>query len=203
MARGPTGRWSVVALWATLVLLAACGRQVTGSGPAVAIESPTPAPAGSTSPSPIPSPSPSPNPIAPSPTGRPSPPPSGNATPPVTSPVIPLASPTPPGSPVPPPAGVALVIAQADNGRTFTLPVGSVVELRLGGGLRWSTPSSASGPLSVAPVSLAADAGYQAWRIVAANHGTLVIESSGGMACQPNQMCAQFLLLFRVTIVVP
>lgn len=120
-----------------------------------------------------------------------------------------LASPAPhPSTPVastrPPPAGVAFVISNTDQGRTVTLPLGSAAELRLGMGLRWSAPTvSGTATLVVTRETLFPDPGYSAWRVTAAGRGTSTLQSTGLPICGPGQMCAQFVLLFRVTILVP
>ncbi len=112
---------------------------------------------------------------------------------------------TPTGTPgsVPSTAPVALVITQADTGKVLTLPFGSAAELRLGGNLRWSSPTATAGILSVAPETLTPDPGYQAWRITATGHGTTMIQSNGVPVCPPGKVCAQFIVAFRATIVVP
>jgi hypothetical protein len=102
-----------------------------------------------------------------------------------------------------PPAGVAFVTTQADTGKTFTLPFGGVAELRLGGNFRWSAPKVTPAIVALAPESVPTDAGYHAWKVTTTGHGAAVIESTGAPVCPPGQMCAQYVILFRVAVVVP
>jgi hypothetical protein len=116
---------------------------------------------------------------------------------------------TPPATPTSPPvstaapSGVAFVITQADTGKTFTLLSGSVAELRLVGTFRWTAPQATPAIVALAPEALSTGAGYEAWKITATGHGTAVIESTGSPICPPGHVCAQYVVLFRVTLVVP
>jgi hypothetical protein len=116
---------------------------------------------------------------------------------------------TPPATPSSPPvstaapSGVAVVITQADTGKTFTLPSGSVAELRLVGTFRWTAPQATPAIVALAPEALPTGAGYEAWKITPTGHGTAVIESTGSPICPPGHVCAQYVVLFRVTLVVP
>jgi len=101
------------------------------------------------------------------------------------------------------PAGVAFVITQGDTGKTFTLPSGSVAELRLVGSFRWSAPQATPAIVALTPEALPTSAGYEAWKITATGHGTAVIESTGSPICPPGHVCAQYVVLFRVSLVVP
>jgi hypothetical protein len=96
---------------------------------------------------------------------------------------------------------VAFVITQADTGKTFTLSAGSAAELRLGGTFRWSPPKATPPIVVLTPEAVSSD-GSQTWRITPTGRGSTVVESTGGPPCQPGQLCAQFVVLFRVTIVV-
>jgi hypothetical protein len=98
---------------------------------------------------------------------------------------------------------VAVVITQADTGKTFTLPSGSVAELRLVGTFRWTAPQATPAIVALAPEALPTGAGYEAWKITPTGHGTAVIESTGSPICPPGHVCAQYVVLFRVTLVVP
>ncbi|HWD71421.1 MAG TPA: hypothetical protein VG779_02740 [Actinomycetota bacterium] len=195
------GCWAVAAaLVAALVALTGCTHHRSATGPsaspsptativptATAVGTPTsvasvapPVPARSATPSPKTGPS----------TERP-----GPGTPP--------AAPTSPPVSTAAPSGVAFVITQADTGKTFTLPSGSVAELRLVGSFRWSAPQATPAIVALAPEALPTGAGYEAWRITATGHGTAVIESTGSPICPPGHVCAQYVVLFRVTLVVP
>jgi hypothetical protein len=98
---------------------------------------------------------------------------------------------------------VAFVITQADTGRAFTLPSGAVAELRLNAKFRWSAPKATPAIVAVVPEPVPTDAGYSAWKITTTGHGTAVIESTGAPICQPGQVCAQYVVLFRAIVVVP
>jgi hypothetical protein len=98
---------------------------------------------------------------------------------------------------------VPFVITQADTGGTFTLPAGSVAELHLGGGLSWSTPKATPPIVAFTQETVASGAGYQAWKITTTGHGTALVSATGGPTCQPGHVCAQYVILFRATIVVP
>jgi hypothetical protein len=200
MVQERAGCWAVgAALVAALVALAGCTHHRSATGPsasasptaatvptATAVVTPTtvasvapPVPARSETPSPKTGPS----------TGRPGP--STPATP--TSPPVSTAA----------PSGVAFVITQADTGKTFTLPSGSAAELRLVGSFRWSAPQASPAIVALAPEALPTGAGYEAWKVTATGHGTAVIESTGSPICPPGHVCAQYVVLFRVTLVVP
>ena len=101
------------------------------------------------------------------------------------------------------PPGVALVITQADSGQTVTLARGSTAELRLGNGLTWSNLSVAGGAVTIAPEALPTDAGYQGWRLTAVAPGSVVVTATGRQTCRAGELCAAFVVLFRVTINVP
>jgi hypothetical protein len=118
-------------------------------------------------------------------------------------PSTPPATPTSPPALTAPPSGVSFVITQADTGKTFTLPSGSVAELRLVGNFHWSAPQASPAIVALTPESLPTGAGYEAWKITATGHGTAVIESTGAPVCPPGHVCAQYVVLFRVTLVVP
>jgi hypothetical protein len=201
MVQERAGCWAVAAaLVAALVTLAGCTDRRSATGPsaspsptatmvptATAVVTPTtvapvapPVPARSETPSPKTDPS----------TDRP-----GTSTP--------LATPTSPPVPIAAPSGVAFVITQADTGKTFTLPSGSAAELRLVGSFRWSAPRATPAIVALAPEALPTGAGYEAWKITATGHGTAVIESTGSPVCPPGHVCAQYVVLFRVTLVVP
>lgn len=137
----------------------------------------------------------------PSLTGTPKP--VSSATRPAASPSSTPTTPAPSVSPVSTPTGIAVVITEADTGKTFTLPFGSAAELRLGGGLGWSTPKATPAILALTKEAVASSAGYQAWTITTTGHGTALVEATGSPPCQPGQVCAQFVVLFRATIMVP
>jgi len=201
MVQERAGCWAVTAaLVAALVTLAGCThhRSATGasaSPPATTTIVPTatavvtPTTVASVAP-PVPARSEAPSPKATPSTNRPAP-----STPPAT--------PTSPPASIATPSGVAFVITQADTGKTFTLPSGSVAELRLVGSFRWSAPQATPAIVALAPEALPTGAGYEAWKITATGHGTAVIESTGSPVCPPGHVCAQYVVLFRVTLVVP
>ncbi|MEA2534027.1 MAG: hypothetical protein QOJ93_1838, partial [Actinomycetota bacterium] len=118
-------------------------------------------------------------------------------------PSTPTTIPTSPSVSVAPPAGVAVVITQADTGKTFTLTSGSAAELRLGGNLRWSPPQATPAIVSLTQEAVPADAGYHAWKVTTTGHGVAVIESTGAPICEPGHVCAQYVILFRAIVVVP
>jgi hypothetical protein len=201
MVHERAGRWAVVAgLVAVLVALPGCTHSRSATGPsaspsptttivptATALVTPTtvasvavPVPSRSDTPSPKPRPS----------TDRPA-----SSTP--------AATPTSPPVPTAPPSGVAFVITQADTGKTFTLPSGSVAELRLVGSFRWSAPQATPAIVALTPEAVPTGAGYEAWTITATGHGTAVIDSTGAPICPPGHVCAQYVVLFRVILVVP
>ena len=201
MVHERAGRWVVAAaLVVALVALAGCSHPRSASGPsaspsptativptATAAVTPTtvasialPAPARSDTPSAKANPS----------TDRPA-----SSTPGATS--------TSPPVPTALPSGVAFVITQADTGKTFTLPSGSVAELRLVGSFRWSAPQATPAIVALTSEAVPTGAGYEAWKITATGHGTAVIESTGAPICPPGHVCAQYVVLFRVILVVP
>jgi hypothetical protein len=131
--------------------------------------------------------------------------PSPNAVPSTNRPgaSTPPATPTSPPVSTATPSGVAFVITQADTGKTFTLPSGSVAELRLVASFRWSSPQATPAIVALTPEAVPTAAGYEAWKITTTGHGTAVIESTGAPVCPPGHVCAQYVVLFRVTLAVP
>lgn len=121
----------------------------------------------------------------------------------LTAPVIPLvlAGPAMAAPSAAPGQGhpICFVITQADNGRTFDTPMPSCDILRLSG-LRWSTPSVDGDAVSLVPIP--APYGDQSWQIVAEQPGEATITSLGRPICAPGQGCPDFIVLFRVQIVV-
>ena len=169
------------------LLLAACGR-----GTPTAATSPAPTPSASPSLSGPPEPTPS---LAPSPLPSPG---RNSASP--GSPVVSTHLPAPSPSPSPPAASRApSVITQADNGRTFTLPVGGSAQLQLAS-LTWSTPAVEGNAVQVTPVTFIRDPGYQAWTISGVTPGVATLRSNGQPECPPAQACPMFIALFTVTI---
>jgi hypothetical protein len=195
------GRWAVVAaLVAALVALPGCTRHRSARGPS-ASPSPTTmivptatAPVTPTTVASVGVPVPARS-DTPSPKARPSSDRPASSTPPAT--------PTSPPVSTAPPSGVAFVITQADTGKTFTLPSGSAVELRLVDSFRWSAPQATPAIVALAPEAVPTGTGYEAWKITASGHGTAVVESTGAPICPPGHVCAQYVVLFRVTLVVP
>ena len=61
----------------------------------------------------------------------------------------------------------------------------------------------AGGAVTIAPEALPSDAGYGGWRLTAVGHGSAVVSSTGRPACRAGELCAAFVVLFRVTINVP
>jgi hypothetical protein len=194
------GRWAVVAaLVAALVALPACTQHRNTTGPS-ASPSPTttivPTATALATPTTVASVAPVPaRSDTPSPKGRPSTDRPASSTPPAT--------PASPPVSTAPPSGVAFVITQADTGKTFTLPSGSVAELRLAGSFRWSAPQANPAIVALTPEGVPTGAGYDAWTIMATGHGAAVIESTGAPICPPGYVCAQYVVLFRVILVVP
>lgn len=176
---------------AGLVALAGCAHHRTTVTPAASPSATAPATATAVAPptatvAPLPIPLPA------------SPLPAGPTTH-TPTPARPVTPPTPAGTP----NAAALVITQADTGKTFTLPAGSVAELRLGGGLGWSTPVATPPILTFTAEPVASGAGYQAWQISPSGHGTATVQSTGAPRCQPGQVCAQYVVLFRATVAIP
>jgi hypothetical protein len=190
MVRYRAGCWAAIAV---LVALAACSQRHSATGPST-----PPSPTGTTAPTatavvtpttvasfapPVPSPR-----ATTTPGTNPSPAPPGPSTPPAST---------------APPSGAAFVITEGDTGKTFTLPFGSVAELRLGGSFRWSAPQATPAVVALTPEAVPATVGYEAWRITTIGHGTATIESTGSPVCPPGHVCAQYVVLFRATLVVP
>ena len=182
--------WAAIAV---LVALAGCSQHRSATRPSV-----SPSSAGTT---------------APTATAVVTPTAVASFAPPVSSPpatATPGTSPSParpgPGTPpasTAPPSGAAFVITEGDTGKTFTLPFGSLAELHLGGSFRWSAPQATPAVVALTPEALPTTAGYEAWKIATTGHGTATIESTGSPVCPPGHVCAQYVVLFRATIVVP
>lgn len=180
------------------LLLAACGG-------GAAAPSPTATPATSASPTASLVPT-----VAP-PTAS-QPPVSQSPTPPLVSvaPVIP-ASPPPP-SPAPPaisPAGplnATLTITTADEGKTFNVKVGAVINVSLkadSGMQTWALQAPDATILQAIPNPAAAAAqGVTLRSFKAIATGTAAIMASDRPACSPGQACPQFIRGWKVTIVV-
>ena len=94
---------------------------------------------------------------------------------------------------------ICFVITQADNGKTFDTPIPSCDILQLSG-LRWSTPTVDGDAVFLVPIP--APYGDQSWQIVAEQPGEATITSLGRPICTPGQVCPDFVVLFRVHIVV-
>jgi hypothetical protein len=94
---------------------------------------------------------------------------------------------------------ICFVITQADNGKTFDTPIPSCDILQLSG-LRWSTPTVDGDAVSLVPIP--APYGDQSWQILAEQPGEATITSWGRPMCTPGQVCPDFIVLFRVHIVV-
>ena len=200
MVRKRARCWVVTAALAALVALAGCTHHRSATGPS-ASASPTaamvPTATGVGTPTSVASVAPPVPPRSETPSAKtdPSTVRPGPGTPPAT--------PTSPPVSTAAPSGAAFVITQADTGKTFTLPSGSVAELRLAGTFRWSAPQSTPAIVALAAETLPTGTGYEAWKITATGHGTAVIESTGSPICPPGHVCAQYVVLFRVTLVVP
>jgi len=193
MARYRAGYWAVMA---GLVALAGCTHQRSAGTPA---SSPT-ATAAVTATAGV-TPTAAASVATPTQTGAATPKPGSSTARP--GPSTPTTIPTSPSVSVAPPAGVAVVITQADTGKTFTLNPGSAAELRLGGNLRWSPPQATPAIVALTQEPVPADAGYHAWKITTTGHGIAVVESTGAPICEPGHVCAQYVILFRAIIVVP
>ena len=196
MVRYRTGCWAVVA---ALVILTGCTQHRSATGPPA-----SPSPTTTTVPTATAGVTPTAvAPVAPqAPARSQTPSPKANSSTDRPRPATTSPTPTSPPVTVAPAAGVAFVITQADTGKTFTLPSGSVAELRLAGTFRWSAPQSTPAIVALAAETLPTGTGYEAWKITATGHGTAVIESTGSPICPPEHVCAQYVVLFRVILVV-
>ena len=89
----------------------------------------------------------------------------------------------------------------ADSGRTVSIAVGAVVEIRLDGKHVWHLdgvqPASA---LTVAGASGALEQGDCVWDFAAAQPGDATVSFVGGALCQPGQACPMYAILARFTI---
>lgn len=195
MARYRAGCWVVVA---GLVALAGCTHHRNAGAPA---SSPTTTATAAVTATAGVTPTTAAPVATPTQTGAATPKPGSSAARP--GPSTPTTIPTSPSVSVAPPAGVAVVITQADTGKTFTLTSGSAAELRLGGNLRWSPPQATPAIVSLTQEAVPADAGYHAWKVTTTGHGVAVIESTGAPICEPGHVCAQYVILFRAIVVVP
>ena len=197
MVRYRTGCWAVVA---ALMILAGCTQHRSATGPPASPPPTTtmvPTATAGVTPTAV-------APVAPQvPARSQTPSPKANPSTERPRPTTPSPTPTSPPVSIAPPPGVAFVITQADTGKTFTLPSGSVAELRLVGTFRWSAPQATPAIVALTPEALPTGAGYEAWKITPTGHGTAVIESTGSPVCPPGHVCAQYVVLFRVTLVVP
>jgi hypothetical protein len=195
MARYRAGYWAAVA---GLVALAGCTHHRSAGAPA---SSPTTTATAAVTATAGVTPTAAAPVATPTQTGPATPKPGSSAARP--GPSTPTTIPTSPSVSVAPPAGVAVVITQADTGKTFTLTSGSAAELRLGGNLRWSPPQATPAIVSLTQEAVPADAGYHAWKVTTTGHGVAVIESTGAPICEPGHVCAQYVILFRAIVVVP
>src|SRR2546430_6191194 len=161
MARYRAGRWAVVA---GLVALAGCTHQRGASAAALSPTATSPPTATSTPTATAGTAATTVAPVAtPAKTGTPTPKASPSTARP--GPGTPTAAPTSPSASIAPPAGVAFVVTQADTGKTFTLPSGSIAELRLGGNFRWSAPQATPAIVALTQEPVPTGAGYHAWKI--------------------------------------
>jgi hypothetical protein len=89
---------------------------------------------------------------------------------------------------------------QSASGKTYVLPRGASLMLRLSGRWTWTEPRVSSQAIELVPVEFFADPGYRQWTVVGRRPGTATIRSAGRPACGS---CGLSVRAFRVTIVVP
>ena len=87
------------------------------------------------------------------------------------------------------------IVGQAEAGRTVTIVDHSCVTLRLGGGLRWSTPHPSNSHVRVTTA-----AGANSWYATGLHTGTTTITSAGRPNCAAGQACPAFIVAFRLQV---
>ena len=101
--------------------------------------------------------------------------------------------------------GRAVVLDNGSDGSSVTVARGSRlrVELKAGGGMRWSAivASPTVGPLVQRSGSRSPD-GSSSAVFVAVGTGRATLTSTGAPICAPGMACPQYLVLWRVSVVV-
>ncbi len=105
-------------------------------------------------------------------------------------------------TPEPPAAQVTVTLSDAN--RALMAHVGDVIEIQLPFGLRWAGPT-----ISGVGLQLQTPAGYASpskgmciWRLNAIQAGTTVLTFSAMALCTDGQLCPQYVLAVRFTMVV-
>lgn len=172
------------AVLAALLSLAACG-STKGTG---ATSTPAPAPSA-----------PSP-PLSPTPTASPA----ASPAPPASPTPVPSLSPTPRATPAASPnAAPPVTITESDGGHTLTMPLGATAKLELPTTMAWSEPAVGGSAVTVTPVNVPTQTGFDIWNVTAVAAGQATIRSGGSPICSPGQACPQLIVAFTVTISVP
>jgi hypothetical protein len=95
------------------------------------------------------------------------------------------------------------VITTRDNGKTFTVPPGATLTLRLPEHPRWLNPRVSGGAIRLTEVNFLRDPGYRQWSVSARTPGTARISAVryavSQTGCEPGPCAPR---LFRVTIFV-
>jgi hypothetical protein len=101
------------------------------------------------------------------------------------------------------PSGHVVCLTQADGGHRVPVHLGQEVEVRLGGsGLRWSQlRQTGTRPLR-ASRTVRHRGGTVGANYAAVAKGRTELESRGAPRCSPGQACPQFIVLWRVRVVV-
>ncbi len=117
----------------------------------------------------------------------------------------PAARPTQATTPPQPAPGAApsgsVEITLQDDGKTFTVPAGQTVVVRLGTDLNWTVAADPAGLLPRAPGVNTLVRGVQGI-FRAAAPGRVTINGEGRPMCNPGQVCAQFIEAFTATVVI-
>ena len=103
----------------------------------------------------------------------------------------------PPGGPG---ATPAVVLTEADSGRTVPLSVGEQAALRLSSSHTWSEPQVSGGAVRLAAAAGPSAAGYREWTITAVARGAATVTAAGRPSCPPGAICPGAILAFTVTL---
>lgn len=89
-------------------------------------------------------------------------------------------------------------ITNADNLKTITLVAGTCATLSLNPAFAWATPVSSGSAVTVTDTETFAPDSI--WTINAIRRGRATISSSGGLICEPGEVCPLILAVFSVHI---
>lgn len=100
--------------------------------------------------------------------------------------------------------GASLTLAQADNGKTYTVKVGEGIVVNLGSQtMHWTVNTADPAILRSVVLGIAQRAGDPTVaRFTAVGKGTTKITGEGRPLCPSGSMCAQYLINYAVTITV-